>query len=299
MDRAAASVQDPSTAAPCRNPVLCCCWAAEWLGWSRFVAAGPSRSKSLTTGSRTRPQTGRVLVVLTFNCVGSPPCNGTPPLKPGESGDTQESVKVTPGPPGFHEDLTPNPDGTFTDTLTVTSATKVNVSGTDGIRIPQPSDPPSASDDQLLDHEKGHAALDRNSFARDAQKKIEEAFKGLNGKKFKGTGATAAAAVAAAREALGKDINARADTATKDIIKQSTVLGDKYDDLTNKGRNDKGKIDSAQKGVDAALAERDKAPQAGSAPVLLILPNLARPRRQTPRRFRTTPALVRSRSAAI
>jgi hypothetical protein len=44
------------------------------------------------------------------------------------------------------------------------------------------------------------------------------------------------------------------------------VLGDKYDDVTDHGLNDKGTIDSAAKGMTEALAERDKAPAAGSKP---------------------------------
>jgi len=193
-----------------------------------------------------------------------PPTN--PPLGSKESADTQESVKVNPGTPGFHEDVTPNANGSFTDTLTVNTATKVNVTGTDNIRIPDPSDPPSDSDKQLLDHEKGHAALDSNSFSRDAQKKTEEAFKGLNGMTFTGTGATKADAVTAARTALANELKMRSDAAQKEILRQATVLGNKYDDVTDHGLNDIGSIDTAQKGVDEALAERDKAPAAGSSP---------------------------------
>lgn len=199
-------------------------------------------------------------------------------LKPLEEGDTQEKVNVQTGNPGLSVDPKKNSDGTFTEILTVTTATKVTVSATDNIRIPDPGDPPSDSDKQLLDHEKGHAVLDSNSFSRDAKKKTEEAFKGLKGMTFTGNGATPKDASIAARTALGKELNKRSDAAQKKLTIQSGVLGDLYDDITHHGLNDKGPVDTATKGVTKALEDRDKAPQAGSAP---SSPDSSRPHAST------------------
>jgi hypothetical protein len=160
--------------------------------------------------------------------------------------------------------VTPNDNGTFTVTVKLADAVAVTVSGTDTIRIAEPSNPPTSVEKALLEHENGHAELDRNEFQRDAQAKTLQIFNGVRSIEFKGTGDTKQAALDAATASLKAEIDRRAELVANAISSQAKVLGDMYDDLTDHGKNDKGPIDSAKKGVDAALAKRDSAASAGS-----------------------------------
>ena len=114
-----------------------------------------------------------------------PPAN--PPLRE-DNADTVENIGVIRGRPATTVDPSgPDANGDFTVTANLkTGPDPATISAMDTIRIPQPATPPSDADQQLLEHEQGHATLDKNDYDKSGKMKTEDAFRGLNGMKFIG-----------------------------------------------------------------------------------------------------------------
>lgn len=148
----------------------------------------------------------------------NPPNN----LPPGENADTSMDVQVTGG----------NASGTFDGTtLTVTQVGPVKVEGSITTRLP------SDAGQGLKDHEGGHDTLSRDEYNRTAKKKTEDAFRGLQGMKFTGTGNTPQERLENAQKQLNDEITARQTRAAQGIGSQSGTLNNKYDKLTGHGTN--------------------------------------------------------------
>jgi hypothetical protein len=67
-----------------------------------------------------------------------------------------------------------------TNTYTVNKVGDIDVSGHTRIRLP------TDADDTLKGHEQGHDDLNKSEYDKNAKRKVDEAFKGFNGMKFRG-----------------------------------------------------------------------------------------------------------------
>lgn len=182
------------------------------------------------------------------------PTNPPPDLKQGEDGDATVIVELA-GNFVALWDPTSN-------TLRVTSV-KIIVEGRTDIRLP------NNADQNLKDHENGHDTLSKNEYETKVKKKIQNAFRQFVGMKFKSKGAT----VAERMDDVGRKADAELNSRTKMIInaikKQINTINEKFDKLTDHGRGKatdpkSGKHVDTKTGVAVAIAERDKAPAAGT-----------------------------------
>ncbi len=118
---------------------------------------------------------------------------------------------------------------------------------------------PTNADATLAGHEAGHDALNKNEYDKNARRKIDEAFKGFNGMKFKGEGATDAERQASALAKATAESDKRKLQAQDAIQAQMHTLGEKFDTLTSHGTS---ATTNTAEGKKQAIAERDKAPDA-------------------------------------
>lgn len=118
---------------------------------------------------------------------------------------------------------------------------------------------PTDADATLTGHEAGHDALNKNEYDKNAKRKVDEAFKGFNGMKFKGDGATDAERQASALAKATAESDKRKLQAQDAIQAQMNTLGQKFDSLTSNGTST---TTNTAEGKRQAIAERDKAPDA-------------------------------------
>jgi hypothetical protein len=195
---------------------------------------------------------------------GAPKTESFPPDTPPGDLAEGEAADATP----FAAVIGASHTGTWnaaTRTYTINKLGDIDVSGFTRIRLPKDADP------TLKGHEQGHDDLNRNEYEKNAKRKVEEAFKGLNGMRFTGEGATDAARQADARAKATKERNTRLQRAQDAILQQMNTLNTKYDTLTTHGTSDS--VNTAD-GKKQAIAERDKAPNAGGHG---FIPDLKRP----------------------
>lgn len=179
---------------------------------------------------------------------GSPPNN--PPI--GDGGDADARPFVGWSTTGFRGNW--NPD---TNEYEVTDLNDVTIGGRTDIREPCDVDP------NLHEHELGHDRLNRYEYEKRAKKKVEEALEGFEGMKFKGDCNTPAERMKNAIKKAEEELKKRMARAIQAISQQMDELSAKYDTLTDHGRKDDP---NTAEGEEKAKKERNKAPEAGSAP---------------------------------
>jgi hypothetical protein len=130
------------------------------------------------------------------------------------------------------------PDGTI-------ASVNVTVRGTSTVYLPK------TAKQELREHEDGHTELGRDAYDREAKKLAEEAFKDYVGTKKYPDAASAQAEGDRRADRVERGLVGRAELFSGGAIQ---VIQDKYDALTNHGRNPNM---TAAQGIQAAKDERD------------------------------------------
>ncbi len=173
-----------------------------------------------------------------------------PPLPPDRDADATPWVAVGGG------DFT----GSWSEadsSFTVGTLGDLTVSGYTVIRVPDDAD------SSLRAHEFGHDSLNHYEYDQNARRKVEEAFRGFVGSKFKGEGATLQERQANALAKAQAERDRRLAAARAAILRQMGVLADSYDRLTNHGTS--ATVNTLQ-GIQQAIQNHFVAPPAGLLP---------------------------------
>lgn len=189
---------------------------------------------------------------------GTPADPDKPGDLPGPPVDDNGKSLIVPGEAAVAVAATDTTQSSFQGTVdgagrvTIT-AVDVKISGATTIYVP------TNADQQLKDHETGHDTLAKYEYDTNAARKLREAMGALAGRTFE----NAPAAKAAYEAAI--------ERAAETVDRQIRLIGEKYDGLTNHGRNDQvdpktGKAVDTPAGVAMTEQEWQNAPAAGERP---------------------------------
>ncbi len=191
-------------------------------------------------------------VGVTVDPWGAPSTSTFDPKKPPDDMDPDHDADCGPGV--FYKSTFKYKKGSA-DGKVVLTLIEVNVTVTGNSRIRLPTD----ADDKIKGHEDGHDRLFEYEYEKKAKKKFEDALRDILKMRFVGEGATREEQISSAKAKIQEEINKRMKRAQEAVFQQMSVVGNKFDNLTDHG---KGKKTTAE-GEKEAKEEFDPAPPAG------------------------------------